>query len=367
MSISVSSLTKIYGTNRVVDGVSFEVAKGELVSLLGPSGCGKTTTLRCIAGLEEANGGEIAIAGETVTAPGRGVMVPPDARDIGMVFQSYAVWPHMTVAENVGFPLRIRGASAAMVKERVTWALGIVGLDKLAERQPSQLSGGQQQRVALARAIVGRPRVLLFDEPLSNLDAKLRDQTRTEIRRLQKELDVAAVYVTHDQTEALSMSDRIVVMDHGHIMQEGLPRELYRAPANRFVADFIGSASFVPVTTGSRPGTWRLPEGAEISIDGAPPEGVTAVEAVLRPEAVRIAARGASLGGGDGHVAGPGANVLAGRIVEQSYLGPVTEFIVEVAGAQIKVHAGIDIDGDEVTIGFAAQDARLIAAAQRTP
>ena len=352
MSISVRGLVKVYGTNRVVDRISFEVAKGEFVSLLGPSGCGKTTTLRCIAGLEEANGGEIAIAGEVVSAPERGAMVPPNARDVGMVFQSYAVWPHMTVAENVGFPLRIRGTAAAVAKERVDWALGIVGMQALGERQPSQLSGGQQQRVALARAIVGRPRVLLFDEPLSNLDAKLRDTTRAEIRRLQKELDVAAVYVTHDQTEALSMSDRIVVMDHGIIMQEGRPKELYRAPANRFVADFIGSASFIAITPGSDAGVWRLPDGTPIAVADPPPAGVR-TEAVLRPEAVRIGPRGGS--------DSASANVLPARVVERSYLGPVTEYVVEAGGARLKVHSAADVDADDVEVAFRSEDVRLIA------
>ena len=354
MSISVKNLVKIYGTNRVVDRVSFEVAQGEFVSLLGPSGCGKTTTLRCIAGLEDSNAGEIAIAGETVSAPARGVMVAPNARDVGMVFQSYAVWPHMTVAQNVAFPLTIRKTSASVVAERVAWALGIVGLSDLRDRAPSQLSGGQQQRVALARAIVGRPKVLLFDEPLSNLDAKLRDNTRAEIRRLQKELDVAAVYVTHDQTEALSMSDRVIVMNHGVIMQAGPPKELYRFPANRFVADFIGVASFFDVTPGESAGQWRMPDGTPVRIDGPAPSG-SRVEAVLRPEFVTLAPSGAP-------VDDPAVTRLAGRIVERHYLGPVTEYLVEAAGARLKVHSAVDFTADAVDVRFGPNDARLIAA-----
>jgi ABC-type Fe3+/spermidine/putrescine transport system ATPase subunit len=354
MSISVKGLVKIYGTNRVVDRVSFEVAQGEFVSLLGPSGCGKTTTLRCIAGLEDANDGEIAIDGQTVSAPARAIMTPPNARDVGMVFQSYAVWPHMTVAENVAFPLTIRKTSASVVADRVAWALGVVGLKELRDRSPSQLSGGQQQRVALARAIVGRPKVLLFDEPLSNLDAKLRDSTRAEIRRLQKDIDVAAVYVTHDQTEALSMSDRVVVMNHGVIMQAGAPKELYRFPANRFVADFIGVASFFDVTPGAATGQWRMPDGTPVRIDGGAPPGPR-VEAVLRPEFVTLTPSGAPDDG-------PAINRLAGRIVERHYLGPVTEYLVESGGARLKVHSAIDFAQDDVEVRFDPADARLIAA-----
>jgi len=353
MSISVKGLTKIYGTNRVVSEVSFEVAKGEFVSLLGPSGCGKTTTLRCIAGLEEADGGKIAIDGETVSAPALGLMTAPNARDVGMVFQSYAVWPHMTVAQNVAFPLTIRKTPSAIVAERVDWALGIVGLADLRDRQPSQLSGGQQQRVALARAIVGRPRVLLFDEPLSNLDAKLRDSTRAEIRRLQRELDIAALYVTHDQTEALSMSDRVVVMDRGRVMQEGVPKDLYRFPANRFVADFIGIASFFPVTPADQRGRWRMPDGSAVAITAPAPAGGS-VEAVLRPEFASLAPAGALPS------PGPGTNALPGRVLERHYLGPVTEYVVDAGGARLKVHAATDIAQDEVEVRFGAGDVRLI-------
>ena len=355
MSISVKSLDKVYGTNRVVANVSLEVAKGEFVSLLGPSGCGKTTTLRCIAGLEEANGGEIAITGETVSAPARGLMVPPNARDIGMVFQSYAVWPHMTVAENVAFPLTIRKTAAATVTERVAWALGIVGLTELRERQPSQLSGGQQQRVALARAIVGRPRVLLFDEPLSNLDAKLRDTTRAEIRRLQKELDIAALYVTHDQAEALSMSDRVIVMEKGVIQQAGTPKELYRRPANKFVADFVGTASFIDVTPGQEAGPWRLPDGTAVAADASAARSGARHQLMLRPEAVALGPAGSQF-------PGDGVETLSGRIREASYLGAYSEYLVEAGGTVIRVHAGEDLPpGADVTLAFRAADARILA------
>ncbi len=354
MSISVKSLTKIYGTNKVVDGVSFEVAKGEFVSLLGPSGCGKTTTLRCIAGLEDANGGEISITGQSVSAPERGVMVPPNARDVGMVFQSYAVWPHMTVAENVAFPLQIKKAAAKELAERVDWALGIVGLKELSHRQPSQLSGGQQQRVALARAIVGRPRVLLFDEPLSNLDAKLRDTTRAEIRRLQRDLDIAALYVTHDQHEALSMSDRVIVMHKGIIQQAGTPKELYRRPVNKFVADFVGTASFIDVEPAGA-GKWKLPDGAVIAADGSAAVAGKTHQLMLRPEAVGLAAAGGAAFQGDG------IESLKGRIRDVSYLGAYSEYMIEAGGTVVRVHAGVDMEpGAEVVLAFHANDARVV-------
>ncbi len=353
MSISVKELNKIYGTNRVVSGVSFEVAKGEFVSLLGPSGCGKTTTLRCIAGLEDANGGEIAITGETVSAPSRGIMTPPNTRDIGMVFQSYAVWPHMTVAENVAFPLKIKKTAAATLAERVDWALGIVGLKELRDRQPSQLSGGQQQRVALARAIVGRPRVLLFDEPLSNLDAKLRDTTRSEIHRLQRELNIAALYVTHDQAEALSMSDRVIVMDKGVIMQAGTPKDLYRRPINKFVADFVGVASFLDVSVAGD-GQWRLPDGAIIRADSSAAVAGGKHQLMLRPEAVRLVKPSASESGRD-------VQRLAGRIREVSYLGAYSEYLVEAGGATVRVHSGDDVaPGTDVALTFETTDARVL-------
>jgi ABC-type Fe3+/spermidine/putrescine transport system ATPase subunit len=353
LSITVTNLDKIYGTNHVVKQVSFAVAEGEFVSLLGPSGCGKTTTLRCIAGLEEANGGSIEIDGRPVSDPARGIMAPPHGRDIGMVFQSYAVWPHMTVAENVAFPLRIKKAQARHLAERVDWALGIVGLSELRDREPSQLSGGQQQRVALARAIVGQPRVLLFDEPLSNLDAKLRDVTRAEIRRLQRELKIAAVYVTHDQAEALSMSDRVIVMDQGRIMQVGEPRDLYRRPANRFVADFVGTASFVDVVPTEGDAAWRLPDGTIIQGVGGTAGATGRHQLMLRPENVRLLAPGSS--------APAGTIGLAGTVRETHYLGAFTEYLVDVAGAMVRVHADGDVTaGSPVVLVFAGADARIV-------
>ena len=287
--VRVETLVKSFNaTAVVVHGVSFDVGPGEFVTLLGPSGCGKTTTLRCIAGLEEIDSGTISIAGQIVSDPARDVFVPPHERSLGMVFQSYAIWPHMTVADNVGFPLTARGIKDTA--EPVRWALDVVGMGALAQRRPSELSGGQQQRVALARAIVGRPQVLLFDEPLSNLDARLRDRTRAEISRIQKELQIPAIYVTHDQAEALSMSDRVIVMDAGRIMQEGPPRDLYRRPVNRFVADFVGAANFLPLSPDGQ-GGWTGPDGSPVAVDDTAASGTVSRQAVLRPEAIRLIPR----------------------------------------------------------------------------
>jgi len=226
--------------------VSFSVAAGEHLTLLGPSGCGKTTTLRAIAGLEKPTGGEIRIDGTVVYGSGTRVQIPPERRGLSMVFQSYAIWPHMTVFDNVAYGLRVRRESESVISERVGWALDLVQMGELAGRSASKLSGGQQQRVALARAFVFSPSVLLFDEPLSNLDAKLRAEMRIELKELQRQLGITSVYVTHDLEEALAISDRIIVMRNGVIEQIGTPAEIYDLPRNAFVADFVGSANLIP-------------------------------------------------------------------------------------------------------------------------
>ena len=233
-------VVKRFGTVAAVDQVSFAIQSGEIFTLLGPSGCGKTTTLRLVAGLEEPDDGEILVSGIPVAAPRRNVFVAPDKRELGMVFQSYAIWPHLTVFENVAFPLRVRRESADAVRQRVHQVLENVGLTGLAERGATQLSGGQQQRVALARALVYAPALLLLDEPLSNLDAKLREQMRLEIRALQRKLKLTILYVTHDQSEAMTLSDRIAVLHQGGFEQVGSPAEVYEAPATPFVAEFLG-------------------------------------------------------------------------------------------------------------------------------
>jgi len=244
-SIEVRDLVVRYGRVVAVRGVSFSVAAGEHLTLLGPSGCGKTTTLRAIAGLEQPESGEIRIGGAVAFGTAPRVHVPPERRGLSMVFQSYAIWPHMTVLDNVAYGLRVRRLPEAEIAERVRWALELVQMGDLARRSASKLSGGQQQRVALARAFVFSPAVLLFDEPLSNLDAKLRAEMRIELKELQHRLGITSVYVTHDLEEALAISDRIVVMRDGVIEQVGTPGEIYDRPRNTFVADFVGSANLI--------------------------------------------------------------------------------------------------------------------------
>jgi iron(III) transport system ATP-binding protein len=245
MGVKLVDVTKIFvdqsNPNKkvtAVNNVSLEVIDGEFVSFLGPSGCGKTTTLRIISGFEYPTKGEVWIAGQMVND------IPPNKRDTSMVFQSYAIFPHLSVAQNVGFGLELRNRPKSEIKEEVDKIMDLMNLNDLGRRRPDQLSGGQQQRVALARAIINKPSVLLFDEPLSNLDAKLREQMRLEIRRIQQTFGITSIYVTHDQAEAMTVSDRIVVMDDGNIMQIGTPFEIYSRPANRFVADFIGRVNF---------------------------------------------------------------------------------------------------------------------------
>src|SRR6201996_5565644 len=238
--VEIKGLSKSYGEHEVLRDLSIEVGDGEFLTLLGPSGCGKTTTLRCVAGLERADGGEIRIGGTVVaSAPGR-VFVPPNRRDIGMVFQSYALWPHMTVAGNVAYPLRMRRKAGGDIGRQVAGILETVGMAAYAQRQVTDLSGGQQQRVALARAMVARPGLPLFDEPLSNLDAKLRRDMRREIRAAHDASGGSSIYVTHDQEEAITLSDRVVVLRGGVVQQIGAPRDIYEHPVNSFVADFVG-------------------------------------------------------------------------------------------------------------------------------
>ncbi len=288
----LQNLTKVFRSGKekikAVDQISLEIAKGELVTLLGPSGCGKTTTLRMIGGFEIPTEGEIYLEGQRITH------LPPQRRDTATVFQSYGLFPHMTVYENVAFGLKVRRLSRTEIKRRVKEALAMVGLTGLENRPPNRLSGGQQQRVALARALVVEPKVLLLDEPLSNLDAKLRVETREYIRKLQKDLAITSVYVTHDQAEAMAISDRIVVMNHGRVQQIGSPYEIYARPANSFVADFIGRANFLKafvISTKDMQAELRLPSGkvlsAPVSFPLFPGQKVTLV---IRPENIDIVA-----------------------------------------------------------------------------
>jgi len=284
------------GAVHAVQGIDISVGEGEFYTLLGPSGCGKTTTLRCIAGLEAPSGGEIAIDDQTVYSAARGISVPTHRRDIGMVFQSYAIWPHMSVFQNAAFPLQEMRPrpDRATIRERVGKALALVQLAGLENRPAPFLSGGQQQRLALARALVKEPKVLLLDEPLSNLDAKLREETRVELRELVKRLGITTVYVTHDQLEALTMSDTVAVMEAGRIAQTASPVDIYKHPANPFVASFIGQTNFIAGTVAQAPqataglGVVRTASGA---IRCALPDGTREgqeVTVVVRPEDVHV-------------------------------------------------------------------------------
>jgi iron(III) transport system ATP-binding protein len=303
MRIGVRGLTKRFGALAAVSGVELDIGDGELFTLLGPSGCGKTTLLRLIAGFYAADEGELFFDGERMNH------VPPEARRIGMVFQNYALWPHMSVAENVAYGLKLRRIAEKEISQRVKAILEKVGLKGLDQRYPGQLSGGQQQRVALARALVLNPGILLLDEPLSNLDAKIRIHVRAELRKLQKEFGITAVYVTHDQEEALALSDRIAVFDHGRIQQVGPPKALYERPANRFVADFIGINNLVEGTllaegiAGTALGKLTGVAEAKLRI------GERCVVCV-RPENVRLNA-----------VPAHGDNLLKGKVAFAAYLG----------------------------------------------
>jgi iron(III) transport system ATP-binding protein len=362
--IRVSDLVKVYqpGSVRAVDEVSFTVNEGEFYTLLGPSGCGKTTTLRCIAGLERANGGTIEL-GETVVVSDR-IYVPPYRRDIGMVFQSYAVWPHMTVFENVAFPLRVGSnrPSSAQVRERVDTALGLVGLASYEERMATQLSGGQQQRLSLARAIVREPSVLLLDEPLSNLDARLRERMRGELTAIQRRLGVTTLFVTHDQIEALSMSDRIAVMDGGKIVQEGTPEEIYHDPVNEFVASFIGSTNlflgkYVARNEGARTVTVELDFGRlDVEDPDLTIEPGAQVLVAIRPENVVLHH--------DGHEAagGPRPNIIDARIGIGLFTGNSMEYYIEVEGNLVQVRADSRLKlarGDAVKVELRPFDCRI--------
>lgn len=243
--LEVRNLVKWFGTDRAVDDISFSIPQGDFLTLLGPSGCGKTTTLMSIAGLHAIDAGSIRVGDAIYTSPEDGIFMPPEKRDIGMVFQSYAIWPHMTVAQNVAYPLEIRKLNRTEIDDRVADVLELVGLTDMADKLATQLSGGQQQRASLARAIVAKPRLLLFDEPLSNLDLKLREQMRVELKRIQNEVGITSIYVTHDQSEALVMSDEIIVMSKGRIEQKGGPVQIYSKPVNRYVSNFIGVANLL--------------------------------------------------------------------------------------------------------------------------
>lgn len=348
MYLTLENITKIFparggvGEVTAVHNVNLDIERGELVTLLGPSGCGKTTTLRMIAGFEFPTNGQIILDGNEIN------MLPPHKRDMSMVFQSYAIFPHLDVFENVAYGLNVLRLPKATIEERVNRVLDLVQLQGYGDRAPTQLSGGQQQRVALARALVMEPKVLLMDEPLSNLDAKLREEMRFEIRRIQKELNITSVYVTHDQIEAMTLSDRIVVMNNGIIEQIGTPVEMYRYPNSRFVANFIGRANFVPGRVVEQKGTEMTVKtlGEVVTLQNIlrefhPNEAVTLI---VRPEMLRIRKTG---------------ELYKGIIRRSVYLGDVIEYDIEVGGQLL---TGIETDPyvvepfpyeTEVSVGFA--------------
>ncbi|WP_113912960.1 ABC transporter ATP-binding protein [Roseovarius dicentrarchi] len=311
--LELDRLVKRFADADVVKGVSLAVEEGELVSLLGPSGCGKTTILRMIAGLLEPSGGAVRVAGEDITR------TIPARRDIGLVFQSYALFPHMTVFENVAFGLRRRGVKGPDLTRRVDEALGMVQLGHLGDRYPRQMSGGQQQRVALARAVAPRPRLLLFDEPLSNLDAQLRDQMQIELKQMQKQLGITSVFVTHDQTEAMTISDRICILADGRIQQYATPEEIYDRPANGFVARFIGRSNRYQGRVHA-PGIVQLEGGARLAVEDVPAPG-TAVEIVIRHEDAALLALPAD-----------GGNTLSGTIRLRSFIGSRVQYVLDLDG-----------------------------------
>jgi ABC-type Fe3+/spermidine/putrescine transport system ATPase subunit len=345
--LRVERLTKVFEntTDAIAGGIreaSFALEPGTFFTLLGPSGCGKTTTLRCIAGLETPDDGVISVDGRTLFDGPARVNVPVEQRSVGMVFQSYAIWPHMTVAENVAFPFTVakgRRPSRAEIAAHVQRALAIVGLDGFQDRPATKLSGGQQQRVALARAVVHEPRLLLLDEPLSNLDAQLRDDMRGELKRLQSKLGITTVYVTHDQAEALALSDRIAVIDRGAISQIGSPQDIYFRPANPFVARFVGATNLLTGRlVGHANGRGEVMVLAERRLQCAIPQAIddsATVSVSIRPESILLIARG--------NGAPADANCLAGRISGVTFLGAARRVDVVSDGVDLQVTTPADM------------------------
>jgi len=361
MSVTLKNISKVFKDPEnisreftAVKGVNLEIHDGEMVTFLGPSGCGKTTTLRIISGFENPTTGEVWIADQKVND------IPPNKRDTSMVFQSYAIFPHLSVAQNIGFGLELKGVKAKEIKQQVEEIMSVMNLSNLYSRRPDQLSGGQQQRVALARAIINKPKVLLFDEPLSNLDAKLRDQMRIEIRRIQQTFGITSIYVTHDQDEAMTVSDRIMVMNEGEVMQIGTPFEIYSRPSNNFVADFIGRVNFIPAKVLEvNPGGITIDSfGHRKTIpswQGEFSKG-DSIKVVIRPESLILRSSDAS------------ESFITGKIQRSVYLGPTVEYEIQaddiaapvLAVTYNPVEEGFYKDGEKLGIDFNPAAAHIL-------
>jgi spermidine/putrescine transport system ATP-binding protein len=353
LAVQLKHVTLAYGPFVAVKDVSLAVKKGDFVTLLGPSGCGKTTLLRSIAGLIDPNEGEIIVAGRRIDG------VPIHKRNVGLVFQNYALFPHKTVFDNVAFGLKYRNVPKPLIQQKVKQALDMVRLPGVEKKLPSELSGGQQQRIALARAIVIEPDVLLLDEPLSALDANLREEMRTELKIIQREVGITTIFVTHDQEEALAMSDRIVVMNHGVIEQEGSPEDVYRNPASRFVASFLGQSNLLEGQVSARAAdsvTVALKGGPELRVAGVAGASEAApgtpVTVVVRAQRVAVGA------------APNGLNQLQGRVVATAYLGGTATYLIDADGLRLQANAIIDSkvwrEGDQVSLSIAPEDCVLL-------
>lgn len=344
--VTIGAVSKSFGAFHALKSINLKIGKGEIIALLGPSGCGKTTLLRCIAGLEQPTSGEIAIDGKLVYSGTDGLSEPPENRKIGLVFQSYALWPHMTVAENVGYGLKMLRVPKDEARARVDKILDTVGLSGFGDRHPSTMSGGQQQRVALARSLVVEAAVILFDEPLSNLDLKLREEMRFELRQLINRIGVTAIFVTHDQSEAMVLADRICLMRSGEIIQTGTPREVYNEPQTRFAMDFLGSANFLEGNI-TKTGI-TLKDGQTLDIHDYV-EGATIVG--IRPEKIRLHPSGTSQ-----------PNTVEGTIVDTVFLGLNTTYLVDIGTTKLQV-SSVDAPyatGGKVALEMPRQELRAL-------
>jgi iron(III) transport system ATP-binding protein len=348
VSVEVKGLVKRYGAVVGVAEVDFHLEAGKTATLLGPSGCGKTTTLRCIAGLEMPNEGQIHFGDRKVYDSKAGISLEPEQRNIGMVFQSYAIWPHMTVAGNVGYPLRVRRAPKAEVAERVNTILSLVGLGEMGTRPAANLSGGQQQRVALARALVHQPGIVLFDEPLSNLDANLRERMRAELLLLQAELGFTAIYVTHDQEEAMALSNVVVVMNKGEVEQTGSPSKVFQEPATLFAARFLGCSNVIPgeIASVGTDGAVTIEMGNGVPMSGTwrdtvPPKVGEAVDMAFRPGVVAVEQTSSN-----------GANTISGQVLTAAFLGHSIDYTIKVGELTIRAETSPDA---AIPVGSIAQ------------